>query len=648
MAVAGATSSLRFVPLVSGARAGGLAFCVAVKLEPGEGESPLVLLRSGLASRVWLGASVDAGGRVIEWLELWVQTTAGLADSPATWRDYLTNAELDAKWAAEAQRFAQACPDACRHSGWEETHPSPLYINLAEGEPWVPCDPASGQAYELCTSDAKLAAAGLPPYSRSLHRYWIAESAEAGRGPSWVAVTPGAPLAAAVVTADKIVPALSELVPLNPEGGLLQVRRLAPVGLEDYIDLLSGRSWAGLASGQSADRLDGGYSRLGDWDKLLQDGGNLFLGGRGRAGMFLETFHLKLQLVYQLVWLVAESAKQRQLPMLNLTADSFRIELGPPAPGLPLLWTARATVVVPGQSVALPLKESGLHHFLPLDAPATTIFRPDYIGLPTRGRGRVRVRRAGTDAAGQVFVEGTLITTESLRLTASDLIWLKLPLGNTVVDLYAHVDQEAGMAIGESRFRSGPQRMNPGLGQQLRAAEGNTFDGTTFETIPTLATPCDLYALGVLAVRALLVNSDNRLGAALDETLSLGRQMGLEKIDGGAVAKVRHIAASDSRWLATLGPHRLSAESLSPEEALKWIPEELWWRTVATVARFFPGQGSDSYCRDFADFSPFAIEKVFAAPLADLADLLRLSRGLLFSDWVANREVASVLARLRL
>ena len=186
--------SLRFVPIGLGAHAHGLTFCVALQPEAAAGSDPLVLLRSDLGTRVYLGASLDAGRRVVEWLEIWVQSVSGLAESPATWRDYLTNAQLDAQWSLNAQRFAATTPDSYRHTGWESAHATPLFIDLAEGEPWVPTDVGSGEPYRLCTDDAKLTAAGLPAYSRSLHRYWIAQSGD-GRGASWVAITAGAPLA---------------------------------------------------------------------------------------------------------------------------------------------------------------------------------------------------------------------------------------------------------------------------------------------------------------------------------------------------------------------------------------------------------------------------------------------------------------------
>jgi hypothetical protein len=46
--------------------------------------------------------------------------------------------------------------------------------------------------------------------------------------------------------------------------------------------------------------------------------------------------------------------------------------------------------------------------------------------------------------------------------------------------------------------------------------------------VPLLSTPCDLYSLAVLAVRALLVDQETTLAVALDEILSLARQLAAE------------------------------------------------------------------------------------------------------------------------
>ncbi len=642
----GAVSSLSFVPVRAAEPEGVLRMCVALNAEAKPDSGPLILLRSSLATRVYLGAVVDAADRVVEWLEIWVQTVAGLADSPATWREYLSNAQLDATWLEQSQRFLALYPDTYRHTGWEGTHPAPTFIDLGAKKAWCPMDSGSNTAFKLCTNDALLEKAGLPPYSRSLHRYWVAGGAEGG-GLTWVAATPGAPNALAVGTSENVLPASRKMIPFNPEGGLMHARRFAPIGFEDYTDLLAGRAWHGLVNGNEWVKLAGGYGGLSDWDTLLLQRDHLFLGGRGRSRVLVETFHLRLHLIHQLVELTADTVARRQLPMLNLSAESFRVEMGPLAPGLPILWSARATLAVPGQALALALPLDDVRHYLPLASPVTTIYRPEFLGLPMRGSGRVRIRRVATDASDRVFVEGTLVTSERLRASAEDLVWIKLPLSFGVVDLYANLDSKEALAAGEYRFRTVPQAFSQQAARALRAAEGSVFDSTSFETIPMLSTPCDLFALGVLAVRALFVNGENSLGVALDEILSLARQMGLEAAEGSATDRVRGLAAADSRWLASLGPHRLTYDKLTPEAALSVIPEGLWWETVATVARFFPGNPPDSYCRDFSDYSHFALEKVFAAPLADLANLMLRSRGLLFSDAAANREIATVLDEIQ-
>jgi hypothetical protein len=638
---------VRFVPLNPEPVRAAWRLAVAVKPARDEKAEPFVVIRSGLGLRVYLGASIDAAGRVVELLEIWIQSVAGLAGSTATWRHYISNQQLDREWATSARQFAEATPDACRLCGWEESHPEPVFIDVERGESWSPVDAASGLRFQLCTDDALLRAAGLPAYSESLHRYWHVRQQGESVAVTWVAATPGAPDHPQVRTRDSILPLGRNLVPLNPEGGLMQVHRLAPIGLEDYINLLSGAPWRGLAAGAGPVMPPGVYSNLSDWDRLLQDDGNLFLHGRTRSGMLAETFYLRLQLIYQMVQAVGEAVARRKLPMLNLSTESFRVEMGPTAPGLPLLWSARASLVVPGSSVALPIQATDLRHFMPVGVPATTIFRPEFLGLPARGRCLVRLRRVSADTAGQISVEGTIVTSERLKLTPQDLLWLKMAMPGLALDLFARCDAAEGLASGECRFRTEPQRFEPEAARLLRASEGNSFEGTEYETVPMLSTPCDLYALGVLAVRTLLVNPQNSLGVALDETLSLARQMGLETVEGGAADRVRSLVAADSRWLASMGPHRLSHEPTTPEAVFAAVPEELWWRAMGVVARMFPGQGPDSYCRDFSDASPFAVEKVFGAPLADLASLLRCARGLLFSDWAANREVAGVLARLR-
>lgn len=638
--------TLRFVPIDASLVGQPLRLCVAVRVSP-EGDLPsLVLIRSAPDARVYLGAQVDRDEVPREWLEIWVQSVAGLHESVALQRDYLSNQLLDQQWVAAANLWRETESTGYIATGWEDAPPRPAFIDTDQLTMEHPKDPAGGAELRLCMDAAALARAGLPGYAASLHRYW--SGADQGGERVFYAASPGAPITAAVREHPMLEANSERYLPFNPEGGRLLVRHHPPLSFEDYVDLLGGKPWRGTIAGPGGVRFGGSYDALSDWDRLLHGSEHLFLGGRGRSGRFIETFCLRLNSILAMIRLASRAAADRQLPLLNLTADSFRLELGAAAPGLPLLWSARMALVVPGQAAALPIKATGERYFLPLESAATSIYRSESVGLPARGRGTVRLRRIVTDSADLTSIEGTLVSAERLGLSPHDLLWIKLPLSTGTVDLFARVDTAEGLARGEGRFRTVPHRMGSSTVAALRAAEGNTFSSTEYESIPMLSTPCDLYALGVLAVRALLVNAENRLGVALDETLSLARELSQVEVEDGRFGPAAlQLTRRDPRWVTTLGPQRLSYEPMTPEAAFAHLPEDLWWETVATIARLFPGNGAVGYCRDFSDVSNGAIEKVFDRPAADFDSLLIRARGLLFSDWNANREIAAVLDRIR-
>src|SRR5438874_12904601 len=79
---------------------------VIVKKQADPVAGHLVMLRDLLDAQVYLGCVADASGRVQQWVELWVQSTNGLAGSLPASRETLSNAVLDGRgervyWAFE-------------------------------------------------------------------------------------------------------------------------------------------------------------------------------------------------------------------------------------------------------------------------------------------------------------------------------------------------------------------------------------------------------------------------------------------------------------------------------------------------------------------------------------------------------------------
>ncbi|MGA2138350.1 MAG: hypothetical protein ABSH14_05765 [Verrucomicrobiia bacterium] len=600
----------------------------------------LVLLRSSPDTHVYLGCLADAGGRVKEWVEVWVQNLDGVKDGPLAYRESLSNRILDERWSKLAEALRELEPEGFIQTGWEVTHPAPTFLNLAKGTAVHPVD-ASGVQWELCRDDQLLTSAGLPPYSTSTFRY-LHQPALRDKT-RFIPVVAGAPVGHSTVPCDSVLEYKS-LVPFNPQAGLIIARELSPIGFEDYVDLLAGRAWRGLEHGKARMFFTGAYRFLNDTEGIRDGGAYLFLGQRGRAGRFLEVFHLKLELLLDAIRQVRAFVQHQQLPMLNLSADSFRVRLTQTGSGLPAFWTARCQLAKPGQSCALQVKTSDFRYFLRGETSSATVYFPEHIGANVRGNVTVRIRKVLPADREGLVLEGTLVTEEKLSASPYDLIWIQLTLSSGCVDLYGHPYAAEGLAYGEVRFRTVPQRLSETHSAALRSSEGATFPSAPFEVIPLLSTPCDLYALGVLAVRTLLVDDKAPLAIALDEILSLARQASQENGGKGPLEmRIQSVFGAESRYVASLGSHHLFAEVNDATEAFRLIPSELWWSTLAAIIRLFPGIGPDSHCRDYGDAPSLALEANFDPVIKDFHDLARRSRSLIIVDWTANREIHSVI-----
>jgi hypothetical protein len=621
-----------------------LRICVLVRREPDPVAGHLVVLRDLIDGRVLLGCILDAGGGAQEWIELWVQDIEGLSGTATACREALSNRVLDERWGDYFRSLGEADPASVIRTGWETEHPLPTYVDLGAMEPVHPVDPQSGEKWQLCRDDALLGRKGLPAYSTSLHRYVYLSAL--GEESPFIPTTSDAPRNESVLSPTEITGGRRGLLPLNAGGALLLVRRHCPIRLEPFVSVLSGGSWDGVFHGRTMMDLGATSEALKNNDPDLTAGGWMFLGRHGRWGRLVESFHLKLRLIADGLRAVRRVAELTQRPLLNLSADSFQVRLSAPASGLPFLWTARAVLSNPGEAVTLPIQTSSAQYFLRAGAEGASVYRPVSAVQPVRGRGTVRIRQVLPEAGGATIVEGTFATQERFEAARYDLVWLRMNLTCGRVDLYGQLEQASALAAGEWRFRTIGQRFGEDVLSALRSAEGVPVAETHFEIIPLLSSPCDLYALAVLALRTLLVNVRTTLPVALDEMLSLARQVAEEHDESvGLGLRIRTIFEADGRWAKALGPQRLTNEEIGPDEAFDLIPAEVWFDTLAMIVRLLPGMGPDSLAKDFGDAPPGGIHKVFDAAIDDADDLLLRTRSLIVIDWRFNREVHAVVRR---
>ncbi|USN99047.1 MAG: hypothetical protein H6810_13005 [Phycisphaeraceae bacterium] len=622
-----------------------LRVCVLCRAEAGGAGGRLVVVRDVLDASVYLGCILDAAGEVDQWIEVWVQRVDALDASAGEGRGRLSNAALEERWKRTVAGLAAAEPDLLIRTGYEEKYPPAFGLDVARGVAARVMHEPTGTDWDVCRDEDVLAGRNLASYRSSLKRYlWVARE---GAGSTFVPVEDEGAVRSSVLTGVN-----RDLTPFNLGGGLMMVRRLAPIAYADQVDIIGGRSWSGVQHGVAALDLRAGHESVtrvtgfaGDPEPIDPD--RLFLGRHGRWGRLVEALHLKAKLLAEALNAVRTTVSKTGRPLLNLTDESFRVELWEAGVGLPRLWTSRVRIVDPGTAHEMAVGEVRERCFVSPDGIGRGVYRPEMASEGSRGRCDLRIRSVDDSDAAGVVVEATFRTDERVPSGGSELVELRVPLDDRRVLLHGRLRTEPALGPGEMRFRSMPVQMEAG---GLKAAEGVPMRDVAFEVVPLASTPCDLHALGVLGVRTLLVDGKNTLAVALDELVSLARQAEKEREADGSVSledSFERAFFGDARWADSIGPQRLVAEEVPPVQALDMIPPEIWVRVLTVLSRMLMGVSDASWCRDVGDTRGLAPQVVFEEAASALADVLVRTRSLIVVDWRHNREVHAVVRAFR-
>lgn len=618
------------VPITPDEASASVRLCVVTRTAP-------VVLREMLDARVYLGALADRGGRVHRWLEIWVQDPSGLEASPAAYREHLTNRVLDERWIMRVEAFDKTRGihglghTGLVRTGYEETPAPPMFLDLLAGEPVAPIDERTGHAWALCTDEAILAKQGVGGYASSLSRNLYQPQAGADAVPFPVDIARTDPAAMGLPRG---------AVALNPGGGLMMVMPYCPLSYEQYVDAISGTPSESGAGGDAIVRLLAVAAGMGAGSNVGA-GGWLGLSSVDASGRLVEALHLKLAALAQAVQSVRAYTSASGGPMLNVSATSFRARIGEGSGAMPLWWTTRTALVEPGEAVELPLEGTRERYYMGGRLGHVSAYSPTAQTRTVSGRGWLRLRDVLSDEHG-IILEGTLSTQDRVESGTNDLLWLRFGVGGQRIDAYAVVDAQSAMGKGELRVRTVAQTLEQTMVDRLKAALGAPIQDVTFEMVPLLSTPCDLYALGVLGVRTLLVEGGRTLAVALDELLSLGRELsGTDKDE--LLLKMEALFRDDPRWNESLGAHRLLHDVKNSSIGMESIPPELWRKVLLCVLRMFTGLFSFSHCKDLGDAPPGGAHRVFDPVLDELHALMVACRTLIVADFALNREVRKVV-----
>ncbi len=632
-------------PAQSPALSVALPICVVVRKVADPVAGHFVLIRNTPQARVVLGCTAGSNGRPLEWLELWVQNTQYLDGADPAYAATATNAAWDIRWREMAEAIHRGEGNAVVTTPLERGHLLPAVLNPAESRFAPLTEGKRGRLLELCVDDRLLEDAGLPSYAASAHRYLYTPGGDPAEM-QFVRLRADAPGNDRTVDLAATLPATTGAATLGLGGPSMIVRRFAPLTLEDFSDVVSGRAWKGMDNGKRIFRVPGVYRLLEDEDAMRCGNAHLFSTAQGRSGRLAEALYLKLQVFSQLCRLVRRHVQASQLPFLNLAADSFQVRLNATGFGLPFLWTNEADLVKPGQAFALPLRNTMMRYFQGIEPVTASVYRPGFVGISRKGTANVRIRKVFPPTDEGIAVEGTIRSSERLSNDENDLLTIHLPLSEGDIDLLGHIDFMEARSEGEAVFRTVPQAFSDVLAAALRGADGSTFSQLSFNILSPLSTPFDMYSLGVVALRLLLAGDANALPDVLDRTFSLAHEATQNPGGGRLEDRIADAFTTDPRWQASLGfQHALrsTAESMTGDATL---PPRLWWATLGFVLRLFPKLLPESFCKGYGDAPPLALETVFDQPIRELDSLLLRWRAFLLGDWRQNQEVARVIGSI--
>jgi hypothetical protein len=616
-----------------------LRVCLFLRSNPDQGSCPFVLVRELPGSRVYLGAVCDAQARLQEWVEVWVQMFDLRDVAFSGSQERLTNYGFDQRWRSEHLMSLQTIPELVIVTGMEQKNPGPILIKSPGGQEKSVFAQVQATPWKICKDDALLDSFGLAPYSTSPFRYLYDPAAHGAK--TFLATASDAPVNAHVLSIERLKEAPGTVEVFNPQAGLVRVTRFSPLGIEEYFRILEGRPWEEAGIEPTRSLLDGIYGELQAWSASPKAMPFLLHGPAAAGDRLTELFFLKLSALLGMFKEVRAYVKTQQLPLLNLSPSSFNIRLPLAAHPFPAFWAAKCLLVKPGQAYPLKIKSTEQRYFIRLGRIEPSPFLPEGLGAHSFGIGSVRLRNVLTEAEG-VVLEGTLVAEDYLGVDARDLLWFKLPIGEERLELYAHVYSSEAVGPKEARFRTVPAKLpEPVLATLKRTA---AFAKSPYEIWPLLSSPCDLHSLGIIAIRALLANGQSNLPVIVDDVLGLARRLGKEPVEeGNFIPKFRALLEAEPKLIDLVRPPSLLDSGQSSSQAWDDPHNSLWLETVALVLRLFPGTGSHSYCQNFGDVSPLALETVFDRPVHDLETLLLRLRSILVPTLSDNAEIAAIL-----
>jgi hypothetical protein len=566
----------------------------------------------------------------------------------------VSNSELEAEWAAlhvdllrlvgAADGLPELVLPPAGPDGRPPLLPSLFFCPTAGRLFPIPC-PRCGGALHTCRDDAFLTAAGLPPYSTTSARFL---ACPACAEPQFWTGTPdearGLPATGSLddlrvaLKSSKRMPDLPDTPPkgwivFNLHDEPYLITRMAPVPFDDFVA-----------------RLGGG----GPEGEEPAGAGTLFA-AEGSGIDAVEILTLKLTAFLQTVQALHQHWRLLERPHLDLHPGHLAVEPGPRGGFLPDLWSFRVKLLGPSPGRVARLA-AGIEVPLPPSAPQTPyaarLVREARHAAPSTGELLIE-RVAAEKHEGVWRIEGTLLNPHGFYPPPGPRDWVQIAWPR---DLFgasrisaARVDPRVTPQSVEVSVITEPLELDPALAKRLGRAGGFRVPGVRYRIYPLLGVPEDLWSLGALLLRLVLVN-DGQAISALEPLLDAlpqgpaselkGPRKSIEKVLAGALESAPQRIAKENLFQRAIDrtPGRPNA-----------VPDDLWTRVLLLALRLAARGPHFGLTQEpggtvtWNETNPAAhLDEV----LAEGEDILRQLTAILFQRQLVHAEIREVIAEL--
>jgi hypothetical protein len=356
----------------------------------------------------------------------------------------------------------------------------------------------------------------------------------------------------------------------------------------------------------------------------------------------VEILLLKIRLFQHVVHCVREYHRLLGLPHLDLNPGHLVADTGHTAvEGLPEHWQYRVRLLG-GSSARLRTLSDQIQVVVPPRRPEAPFYSPrirDFLLTAARTGQLVLDRMVRDSNDGLCRFEARLSDPHGIfpQPTADDWIaldWHEDPIGLGFHSIVARLDPRvARKRSAQMPLTTEPLALDDDVAKRLERVRGATLPSVRYRVYPVFGLREDLYSLGVLFLRILVVNDRQDL-SVIEELLTHIGALDSEEVGPGDDL----VSLTMSAFPETLTKEQLFFRELDRQaDRPNAVPDSLWQDAVRLALSVATAEDATD------DVSPTAYLDTVRARLQHLEQLLR---SILFDRQPAHLQVRSVIAEL--